>query len=144
MRYKKNINIQVIAFLILILLIPIIFLIRSNLEPCKDNDCYLDLALKENNSQYCLKINEISERNNCYDTLARELMDEKLCNYKSIEKSYCYFRVALAKLDFTICDKITIQHKYDECYLYAAKYEKDITYCEKSGIYSDRCYGFFK
>lgn len=75
-----------------------------------------------------------SKRDDCITKLAIELLDEKICQKISGQKSPCYEEVAVAKKDAKLCEELSDYAK-KRCYSKIAVLTNDLVLCEKSEGY---------
>ncbi len=111
----------------------------------KGNEYYEMQALDHNDLSLCDKINNQSQRDNCYSEMARLRKDPEICSKLSEKESSeylqdeCYKNVALQAMNGTICNKIILNKTAAEyClslvdfrYIQEAEIENNSSLCEK-------------
>ena len=109
----------------------------------KRNDCYKTIAIKNNDSSLCDKMEGSNEvkgleyldyyKNECYSTIGYNKKDSSYCDKlsSSAAKDDCYNTARISSQDLTVCDKIQSQEKKDNCYNWAAKNKRDPSFFAK-------------
>jgi hypothetical protein len=80
---------------------------------CSTDECWMDFAITENNSNYCREIeleDYPNERDDCLSSVAFNLKDSELClevreDYQK-KQTYCLIELAQLLVDVSLCDKI--------------------------------------
>lgn len=105
----------------------------------------LDEAVLGEQEAACVKIENEALRDGCYDAIARETRDEKICAGISspVAAEDCvgaiFFAKAKASVDTALCEKIKSGRWQESCYTYIFREKGTLEYCETVGLKRDLC-----
>jgi len=142
MKIKLN---EIISFLILIILFSLSIYVNIQKDYsnyCElDNSCILNLIDETKNFNLCEKSSKISF---CYESISIKYNQSDFC-LKTENLSSCYTKNAVLKNNILLCDTLDIKEK-DQCIFEVVIYNDKIEYCDLSSqitkcIYS---YAIFK
>ncbi len=85
-------------------------------QPNTRDSCYSQIAFQTNDISSCYNIDEISEKDSCFNVVARKKLNGELCGEMSSsvklestgipERDYCYIDIAISTKNPSLCDKI--------------------------------------
>lgn len=105
----------------------------------------LDEAVAGRQTAACVKIDNTDLRDGCYDAIARETRDPKICAEISrpVAAEDCVgailFAKAKASVDTALCEKIKSGRWQESCYTYIFREKGTLKYCETVGLKRDLC-----
>lgn len=96
----------------------------------RDN-CHFNLALANNQQQYCTFIDHSKQQQDCYYKIAVATSDPELCKRLAFEdKEQCFTTVAIALPDAAVCDEINTPISRNTCVYKVAKKTNDSSLCQ--------------
>lgn len=105
----------------------------------------LDEAIAGKQEAACVKIDNADLRDGCYDAIAREARDEKICAgiSRPVAAEDCVgatlFVKAKTNVDTALCEKIKSGRWQESCYTYIFGEKGTLEYCQTVGLKRDLC-----
>jgi len=106
--------------------------------------CYRRVAIKNEDITICNKINDGTELNKCISQIISQTGDTSFCE-KTDDPDTCYYNIAIENLDISICEKISSSSSFPDwktqCLLKIASAKGDKKLCEKlESRHRESCY----
>jgi len=125
---------------------------RQDVEKCAefpepyDSACFFEMAKEIGDVTICDRVKKDNTRGSCYGKLVSEKEDviycEKIVSDSTGIQSNCFKNLAVATLDFPLCERVRLENSRNECYLSISIELKDTSMCDKidKQFTTDYCY----